>query len=108
MRRFALLAVLTLLTAGPTAAHGPSVKLSYGRVTPPQLAIRAGDTVHFHNHSTTPRTFTVRGAEGSFEGPPLPRGEGWHHTFEEAGRYDYAIVEMPGMKGTILVGPGQE
>ena len=30
------------------------------------------------------------------------------HTFEEAGRYDYAIVEVPGMKGTILVGPRQD
>ena len=80
MQRLALLAAALLLTAAPAAAHGPSVKLSYGRVSPPQLGIRAGDTVHFHNHSTTPRTFTVRGADGAFERDPItgarraPRG----------------------------------
>ncbi|MGH0030651.1 MAG: cupredoxin domain-containing protein [Myxococcota bacterium] len=105
MRFRALVAVLCLFAPLAAAAHGPSVKLSYGRVTPPSLAIHAGDTVHFHNHGTTPRVFTVRGDDDAFESPPLARGEGWHHTFEEPGSYGYGVAEVPGMRGTIVVVP---
>ena len=105
--RIGLPLLLVLLLAGAAAAHGPSVKLSYGSVSPPRLVIRAGDTVHFHNHSTTPRTFTVRGAGGSFESPAMARGEGWHHTFEEPCSFAYGVVEFPNMQGAIVVAPAE-
>jgi plastocyanin len=108
MRHSLLLAALLLAAAtwpSAAAAHGPSVDLSYGRVTPERLAIHAGDTVHFHNHSTMPRTFTVRGADGAFESPPLGRGGDWHHTFEEPGSYAWSVVEFPDMRGTVVVAP---
>jgi len=107
MRAAALLTTLLLL-AGAASAHGPSVRLSYGRVAPPQLAIRAGQTVHFHNASATPRTFTVQALGGAFESPPLARGEGWHHEFTEPGSYPYAVAEFPDMQGLLIVAPADD
>ena len=75
--RTALAALLLVaLFAAPAAAHGPTVRISYDGLRPAELVVRAGQTVHFHNVSSTPRTFTVLADDGSFESPPLARGEG--------------------------------
>lgn len=103
----AILAVAPLL-ASPAGAHGPSVRLSYGEVKPEKIAIRAGDTVHFRNASSTPRTFTLRAEDGAFESPPLARGDDWHHEFSQAGRWRYLVVEYPDMRGEVLVAPRAE
>lgn len=105
VRRVALAALvsLVLLGAGPAFAHGATVRLSYGRVSPPQIAIHAGEVVHFENASATPRTFTVKGDEGSFESPPLGRGEDWHHKFPKAGEYKFTVAEFPEMQGEVVV-----
>jgi plastocyanin len=99
--------VICLLTATDALAHGPEVHLSYGRVSPAKVTIRVGQTVHFHNDSTTPRTFTVVADGGAFESPPLTRGEGWHHEFSEPGRYPYSISEFSDMIGLVLVAPAE-
>lgn len=105
VRRIALAALvsLVLLGAGPALAHGATVRLSYGRVSPPKIAIHAGDKVHFENASATPRTFTVKGDGGSFESPPLARGQDWHHEFEKAGDYKFSVAEFPEMQGEVVV-----
>ena len=98
-------AIVALLTATPAGAHGPTMRLAYDGVRPPQLAIRAGQTVHFVNASTTPRTFTLVADDSSFESPPLPRGEGWHHTFEAPGTYEIHVKEHPSLRASIVVAP---
>ena len=103
----ATLAVL-LLTASTALAHGPSVRLSYGKVAPQKIVIRAGDIVHFQNVSSTPRTFTVQAEGAAFGSPPLARGEGWHREFAEAGSYRYSVAEYPDMRGEVLVAPREE
>ena len=95
----------SLLAATAAFAHGPSVRLSYDRVTPPKITIYAGQTIHFQNTSLTPRTLTVKAEDGSFESPPMGRGEGWHHTFEAPGSFPFAIVEFPSTKGAVVVAP---
>ena len=107
MRAAALFSTILLL-AGAAAAHGPSVRLSYGKVAPPQLAVRAGQTVHFQNASATPRTFTVQAEDGAFESPPLARGEGWHHEFTEPGSFPWAVAEFPDMTGRVIVAPAED
>lgn len=104
MRPVALI-IAVLALASAATAHGPSVRLSYGSVAPAQLAVRAGQTVHFHNASATPRTFTVRAEGGTFESPPLARGEGYHHEFTEPGSYPYRVAEFPDMQGLVIVAP---
>jgi plastocyanin len=102
------LVALAVSIATAAAAHGPSVRLSYGRVAPESLAIRAGEVVHFQNDSATPRTFIIRSDTGAFASPPLARGEGWHHEFPEPGRFPFAVDEHPDMRGTIVVAPPAE
>ena len=104
----ALSAVVAALAAAPALAHGPTVRLSYGKVAPSQIAIHAGQTIHFQNASATPRTFTLKGEGDAFESPPLARGEGWHHTFESPGAFPYQVVEFPDMAGRVVVGPARE
>jgi plastocyanin len=107
-RAAACLFACALLLAADALAHGPSVRLSYGRVTPERLVIRAGQTVHFHNASSTPRSFTVKAEADAFESPTLARGEGWHHEFAEAGSFPYAVAEFPDMRGVVVVAPAEE
>ena len=99
---------ICLLAASEALAHGPTVSLSYGRVAPAKLAIRVGQTVHFVNASTTPRTFTLVAEGGAFESPPLARGEGWHHEFAEPGAYPYSVSEFSDMVGEVVVAPADE
>ena len=103
-RASCLLALFVLTTVASTAfAHGPTVRLAYDRVTPEKVAIYAGQTIHFHNASRTARTFTLRAEDGSFESPPLERGEGWHHQFDSPGTVVFVVVEYPRLGGTIVI-----
>ena len=105
-RLIALAAGAALLAAAlPAAAHGPTVRLTYGGPKPTQLTLSVGQTVHFQNAATTARSFTVVADDGSFESPTLARGEGWHYTFETAGSFAYHVREQPDRRGTILVVP---
>ena len=103
----AMLAAATLVAAPPSTAHGPTVRLTYGGPKPAQLTIVAGQTVHFQNGGTTSRSFTVVADDGSFEGPTLARGGGWHHTFETPGSFGYHVREQPDRRGKILVVPAE-
>jgi plastocyanin len=106
-RGAALLAAVgwALLASLPAAAHGPSVRVSYDGIRPAEIVIRAGQTVHFQNTSSTPRTYTVVSDDGSFEGPTMSRGGGWHHTFETPGRFSYHLREQPDRRGIVIVAP---
>lgn len=101
------LALLGLVLGAPALAHGPSMRITYDGVRPAQLVIRAGQTVHFHNASTTARSFTVVADDQSFESPTLARGEGWHHTFEEAGEFPFHLAEVPERTGLVVVAPAE-
>lgn len=103
-----LLPAVVLLAAAlvvpvASAAHGPTVALSYQSVRPATLTVRAGDTVHFRNANTGAGACTVVGDDGAFESPTLGRAEGWHHTFEEPGVYGFALRESPSARGRIVV-----
>jgi plastocyanin len=101
----ALLWLALLVPATPATAHGPTVRLAYGRVQPPTVTVEVGQTVHFHNASTSGAPVTVVALDGSFESPTLGRAEGWHYTFETPGDHPYRIREAAGSEGLVRVVP---
>lgn len=99
-----VLAALLGPLATAARAHGPTVRVGYSGVRPSQIAIEAGTTVHFHNANSGDGICTVVADDGSFESPPLARGEGWHHEFTRPGRYAFHVKEYSSAAGVILVG----
>ena len=93
-----------LLFAAPVWAHGPTLSGSYSKMRPKQLSIRAGDTVHFRNANGSDMGTTFAAEDGSFQSPRLPRGGGWHHTFETPGVYEVKLLENEDTRATIVVG----
>lgn len=99
-----LLLGLVLLSAA-ALAHGPTVRVSYSGITPPRLVVAVGTTVHFHNANSGGGVCTVVTEGGAWESPPLGRSEGWHHTFEEPGTFEFHVKEFSSAKGTLVVAP---
>ncbi len=93
----------TVLTAGVARAHGPTVRVSYGRIVPEIVAIRVGSTIHFHNANRSGAPCTITAADGSFESPTLERAGDWHYTFETTGQFVYSVREYSGAQGRIVV-----
>ena len=91
------------LLAYPAAAHGPTVRVSPGRVVPTVLTIRVGETVHFHNATSSGAPVTVVADDGSFESPTLGRAEGYHHTFESPGEVAFHLRESSRARGRVIV-----
>lgn len=100
-RSAAWIFALVLLGASGAFAHGPTIRLSLAEIKPTELVVRVGDTVHFHNANRGGGTLTVV-LDGQEE-VPLARGEGWHHTFEEAGEYAFLVKEVVSAKGLVRV-----
>jgi plastocyanin len=92
------------LCAGTVAfADEVTVEVGHSRIEPSEVTIAAGDTVVFHNVDEMPGGHTVTAADGSFESPPLAKGEEYRHTFTEAGTVDVTIKQHPDAKGRIVV-----
>jgi len=98
-----LVLALALPPSSPASAHGPTVKVSYGRVSPALVVLRPGETVHFHNANAAPGTCTVVAEDGSFRSPPLERAEGWHYTFQKPGRFAFSVEGYPRARGEVVV-----
>lgn len=106
MRRIArtgAAALLAFALALPAAAADVKVIVGHSRIDPAQVTIHVGDTVVFHNVDEMPGGHTVVAKDGSFESPPLAKGEEWSHTFRKAGSYAIGIKQHPDAKGEIVV-----
>ena len=103
LRALALGAAIVLV-AGAALAHGPTLRGSYSAIKPRQLAIRAGDTVHFKNVNGSELTTTFVDESGTFESPVLPRGGDWHYTFETPGTYTVRLKENADTQAIVVVG----
>jgi hypothetical protein len=107
-RRLAVALALAGVLAAPAAwAHGATLRASFGGVKPPVLVIRAGETVHFVNANVSPGPLTIASDDGSFESPPLARGEGWHHRFDAVGRFGVHVKGFESSHGQIVVAPAK-
>jgi plastocyanin len=101
----ALTAALLLAAAGasPAWAHGTTIAVAWSGVRPSHVTVVVGAPVHFENANAGSGTCTVVADDGSFESPPLARGEGWHHTFEAPGTWSFHVKEQAGAAGSITV-----
>jgi len=99
-------------------AHGPTIKISHGALSPALLNLYIGTTVHFSNtvempggHVIVIKTSDVTDAtkvdeEKAVEGPALEKpGDGWHYTFEDEGTFDVYVKQHPAAKARIVVVP---
>jgi plastocyanin len=106
--RLVSVVTLSLFAAALAFAHGPGISIAHNKVEPAKLKIPVGQVVHFTNLVPMPGGHTIVADDGSFQSPPLNKGDGWHHTFEEPGIYGYHIKQHPKVKGTIIVEPAKE
>ena len=101
-----LVSVVWLGTAANASAHGPTIEVGDGKLTPPLLNLYVGTTVHFLNTLAVPGGRVVVDASGVVESPRLKKpGDGWHFTFEKLGTYDLSIAEDPTAKARIVILP---
>jgi plastocyanin len=97
-----------LLAATASFAHGPTIELSHQEMKPKLLNLYVGTTVHFSNTVAMPGGHVVVDEAGTIESPPLENpGDGWHYTFESAGRFELFIRQHPEARATIVVIPRQ-
>lgn len=107
MRRLlvALLVALPLGGPAPAGAHGPTVEISAEGVSPRELVIARGQTVHFHNGDARPHV--VVGEDDAFRSPEMAAHGGWHLRFPFPGRFPYALEARPEQRGVIRVEEGK-
>jgi len=95
-----------LLAATASFAHGPTIEISHQEMKPKLLNLFVGTTVHFSNTVEMPGGHVVVDEAGTIESPALEHpGDGWHYTFEAAGRYELFIRQHPEAAATIVVVP---
>lgn len=102
-----IVAALLAVVPAPARAHGPTVEIRASGLTPALLNLFEGTTVHFSNTIEAPSGLVVWIDEtGTIRSPSLAKpGDGWHYTFEKAGRYSIRLAQRPEAKMTIVVVP---
>jgi plastocyanin len=97
------LAFLLFVDQGWAGGSRVEISLDHSHVTPARVEIKAGDTVSFKNVVDMPGGHTVVADDGSFESPPLNKGETWSHAFAKAGSYKFHLKQHPETKGEVVV-----
>ena len=102
------------------AREAAMVEMSASQFIPPEVTIRAGESVLWKNTSSETHTVTADPAKVSnrmdvalpsgakpFHSGEIRPGKTWKQTFNTPGTYKYvcAIHEHDGMKGTVVVRP---
>lgn len=67
------------------------------------ITIKAGDTVTWTNHDSSPHT--VVADDGSFKSNSLKNDASFSQTFDTAGTFSYHCGIHPSMTGTVIVEP---
>jgi amicyanin len=83
------------------ASADAKVQISQMRFNPPNLTIKAGDTVTWTQADGMPHTVTSR--DGDLASPTLYQNSQFSFTFDEPGTYDYICSLHPNMTGRITV-----
>lgn len=101
--RLGAAALLALSLALPASAAEVTVTVGHNKIDPPQVTIKAGDTVVFHNVDEMPGGHTIVAKDGSFASPPLAKDQKWSHTFPAAGKFPIQIKQHPDAVGEVVV-----
>lgn len=96
-----LLALFSISALAQTTAE---VRIEGYRFLPPEVTIRAGDSVRWVNGEKRTSHSVLFPAEGGRESERLFPGESWQRQFTMPGRYEYTCGPHPEMKGVVIVG----
>jgi plastocyanin len=104
MRAFGIsvLATALLLAAAPALAD-VTVEVGHNHFKPTSVTIKKGESVTFHNVDEMPGGHTVAAEDGSFQSPPLAKGEDYTHKFETPGTVKLKILQHPNASGEVIV-----
>lgn len=101
----------------PFGAHNPELNTpAEAWYDPPQLFVKVGDTVTWHNDDQEGHTVTSGESSGRygwmgdnfgtpndyFDSGRFMPGESWSHKFEESGTFSYFCTIHPWMEGVII------
>lgn len=94
--------------AGPASTESDTaaatVEMRLVAFTPPEIRIRAGQSVQWINRD--PIEHTATGNDGSWGSELLKEGERYVRRFDRPGRYPYHCTPHPQMQGVVIVGEG--
>jgi plastocyanin/uncharacterized membrane protein len=76
------------------------------RFQPPELAVRAGETVEWKNEDIVSHTVTAD--DGSFDSGLIPPGGTWKMTVKSAGSLEYHCRPHPNMKAKLVATNGTQ
>ena len=83
------------------AGENITVRIDGMRFEPANITVKPGTTVTWIHDSRMPHTIT--GNADGLRSSTLNGGQQYSHTFDAAGRYDYACDFHPSMKGSVIV-----
>ncbi|HXE40933.1 MAG TPA: plastocyanin/azurin family copper-binding protein [Azonexus sp.] len=95
--------VLALFSFAAPAQETSEVRIEAYQFRPPEVRLRAGDSVRWVNREKRTSHSVVFPAEGGLESERLFPDESWERRFDQAGRYEYHCGPHPEMKGVVLV-----
>jgi plastocyanin len=95
-----LLALLSISAVAQTTAE---VRIEGYKFLPPEVTIRAGDSVRWVNGEKRTSHSVLFPAEGGRESDRMFPGESWQRQFSKPGRYEYTCGPHPEMKGVVIV-----
>jgi plastocyanin len=86
---------------------GAEVSMQNVQFQPPDVTVKAGETVTWTNDEGVPHDVEGSGPGGEFSSGPeggMQQGDTFSHTFDKPGKYEYVCrVHAPGMSGTVTV-----
>ena len=97
-------AMLALVSFAAMAGQTVEVSIEKYQFTPPEVSIRAGDTVKWVNREKRTSHSVVFPQEGGRESERMFPDESWERQFTQPGRYPYTCGPHPEMKGVVIVG----
>ncbi|MFA4968217.1 MAG: plastocyanin/azurin family copper-binding protein [Sulfuritalea sp.] len=98
-----VLALLALVSFYAFAQQTVEVTIQDYRFSPPEVRIKAGDTVKWINREKRTSHSVLFQAENGLESERLFPDEHWQRTFTRPGSYSYRCGPHEEMKGLIVV-----
>lgn len=102
----ALLALAVLLWAGSCGSGGATVTLRNLSFDPDTVTIKKGESVTWTNEDRRSRQIMSGNPPmmtDEFMSPVLEPGQGWSHTFDQAGEFPYHDMKIPNQLGWVIV-----
>ncbi|MFP3907884.1 MAG: plastocyanin/azurin family copper-binding protein [Acidimicrobiales bacterium] len=91
---------ITITPGGDPDPGEADIEIHNFRFEPEEATVSAGDSVTWVNEGSAPHTVTF---SEELNSGTIRTGNGFTHTFEEPGEYEYWCNNHPGMEGTLIV-----